>query len=79
MKLNGKSRLKSSDECNFSQDTAGIQIYRRSKAMSAKKASSILCLMLISASLALAENHVVWQEAESMESTGGVVQRPATH
>ena len=70
MKLNGKSQLKGSDECNFSQDTLGMQIYRRSKAMSAKKASFILCLMLISASFALAANHVVWQEAESMENTG---------
>jgi len=38
--------------------------------MFTKKASFILCLILISASVALAANHVVWQEAESMENTG---------
>ncbi|MHC4748139.1 MAG: FAD-dependent oxidoreductase [Planctomycetota bacterium] len=38
--------------------------------MCAKKANFILCLILISASFALAANHVVWQEAESMENTG---------
>ena len=38
--------------------------------MCAKKAGFILSLVLISTSCALAANHVVWQEAESMASTG---------
>jgi len=38
--------------------------------MYTKKTGFILCLMIVSASVVLAGNHVVWQEAESMENTG---------
>ena len=38
--------------------------------MCAKNTGLILRLMLISASAAFAANHVIWQEAESMENTG---------
>jgi hypothetical protein len=38
--------------------------------MCTKKAAFTVCLMLISASLGPAANHVVWQEAESMENMG---------